>query len=155
MLKKLLIVVMCIALLGFIGVGCKTEAAPAEEAAVEEEAPAEEAGVDLTGVKIGFVNAGPDDYYAQFGNTFKAIAEDYGMEVTEVNSDYKPEKELANVQDLIAKGVEAIAVITAGAAGSAVTIEAANDQACQYSLSPVNLTSQRVLILRDTLQITL
>jgi ribose transport system substrate-binding protein len=126
MLKKLLIVVMCIALLGFIGVGCKTEAAPAEEAA--EEAPAEEAaGVDLTGVKIGFVNAGPDDYYAQFGNTFKAIAEDYGMVVTELNSDYKPEQELANVQDLIAKGVEAIAVITAGAEGSAATIEAAND----------------------------
>ncbi len=49
------------------------------------------------------------------------------MEVTELNSDYKPEKELANVQDLIAKGVEAIAVITAGAAGSAATIEAAND----------------------------
>ena len=126
MLKKLLIVVMCIALLGFIGVGCKTEAAPAEEAM--EEAPAEEAaGVDLTGVKIGFVNAGPDDYYAQFGNTFKAIAEDYGMDVTELNSDYKPEQELANVQDLIAKGVEAIAVITAGAEGSAATIEAAND----------------------------
>ena len=126
MLKKLLIVVMCVALLGFIGVGCKTEAAPAEEAV--EEAPAEEAaGVDLKGVKIGFVNAGPDDYYAQFGNTFKAIAEDYGMDVTELNSDYKPEKELANVQDLIAKGVEAIAVITAGAEGSAATIEAAND----------------------------
>ncbi|MCJ7472176.1 MAG: sugar ABC transporter substrate-binding protein [Actinobacteria bacterium] len=123
MLKKLLIVVMCIALLGFIGVGCKTEAAPDEEAMEEETA----AGVDLTGVKIGFVNAGPDDYYAQFGNTFKAIAEDYGMDVTELNSDYKPEQELANVQDLIAKGVEAIAVITAGAEGSAATIEAAND----------------------------
>ena len=36
MLKKLLIVVMCIALLGFIGVGCKTEAAPSEEAMEEE-----------------------------------------------------------------------------------------------------------------------
>lgn len=88
---------------------------------------ATEATGELAGVKIGFVNAGPDDYYAQFGNTFKAIAETYGMDVTELNSDYKPEKELANVQDLIAKGVEAIAVITAGAAGSASTIEAANE----------------------------
>jgi ribose transport system substrate-binding protein len=84
------------------------------------------AGGELAGVKIGFVNAGPDDYYAQFGDTFKAIANTYGMEVTELNSDYKPEKELANVQDLISKGVEAIAVITAGAAGSAATVEAAN-----------------------------
>lgn len=79
------------------------------------------------GKKIGFVNAGPDDYYAQFGKTLVAVAKSYGMTVTEVNSDYKPEKELANVQDLIAKGVDAIAVITAGAAGSAATIKAAND----------------------------
>jgi len=93
----------------------------------DQEKPAAGADGELAGVKIGFVNAGPDDYYAQFGNTFKAIAETYGMDVTELNSDYKPEKELANVQDLIAKGVKAIAVITAGAAGSAATIEAAND----------------------------
>ncbi|TFG63658.1 MAG: hypothetical protein E4H36_05080 [Spirochaetales bacterium] len=93
----------------------------------EKETPAAgKAGGELAGVKIGFVNAGPDDYYAQFGNTFKAIAETYGMVVTELNSDYKPEKELANVQDLIAKGVKAIAVITAGAAGSKASIEAAN-----------------------------
>ncbi|HEX9117149.1 MAG TPA: sugar ABC transporter substrate-binding protein, partial [Anaerolineae bacterium] len=68
-----------------------------------------------------------DDYYAQFGKTLKAVAESYGMKVIEVNSDYKPEKELANVQDLVAKGVDAIAVITAGAAGSAASIKAAYD----------------------------
>ena len=81
----------------------------------------------VKGKKIGFVNAGPDDYYAQFGKTLVAVAQSYGMVVTELNSDYKPEKELSNVQDLIAKGVDAIAVITAGAAGSATTIKAAND----------------------------
>ncbi len=78
------------------------------------------------GKTIGFVNAGPDDYYAQFGKTLVAVAKSYGMNVVEVNSNYKPEKELANVQDLIAKGVDAIAVITAGAAGSAKSVEAAN-----------------------------
>ena len=129
MLKKLLIIMLCAAMLATIAFGCKpaAEEAVAEETTETAEEAAAETGVDLTGVKIGFVNAGPDDYYAQFGNTFKAIAETYGMDVTELNSDYKPEKELANVQDLIAKGVEAIAVITAGAAGSATTIEAAND----------------------------
>ena len=81
----------------------------------------------VAGKKIGFVNAGPDDYYAQFGKTLVAVAKSYGMSVTELNSNYKPEQELANVQDLIAKGVDAIAVITAGAAGSASTIKAAND----------------------------
>jgi len=126
MLRKLIIVMLCIAMLGSIAIGCKaTEEAVEEEAveAVEEEA----AGVDLTQMSIGFVNAGPDDYYAQFGDVFKVMAESYGMEVTEVNSDYNPEKELANVQDLIAKGVDAIAVITVGAAGSAASIEAANE----------------------------
>ena len=94
-------------------------AAPAATAAPEANA--------AKGKTIGFINAGPDDYYAQFGKTLKAVAETYGMNVIEVNSDYKPEKELANVQDLAAKGVDAIAVITAGAAGSAASIKAAND----------------------------
>lgn len=85
------------------------------------------AGDPVKGKTIGFINAGPDDYYAQFGKTLKAVAESYGMKVIELNSDYKPEKELANVQDLAAKGVDAIAVITAGAAGSAASIKAAND----------------------------
>jgi ribose transport system substrate-binding protein len=112
-------------------------AAPSEAPAVSSEAPAASseapaasspaAAVDLKGKKLGFINAGPDDYYAQFGNALKAMAGVYGIEVTELNSDYKPEKELANCQDLIAKGVDAIAVITAGAAGSAATIKAAND----------------------------
>jgi ribose transport system substrate-binding protein len=122
MLKKksiMLIAVLCIILLGFFSVA-------SAKSDKKGQSSGKKAQGDLTGVKIGFVNAGPDDYYAQFGNTFKAIAKTYGIEVTELNSDYKPEKELANVQDLIAKGVEAIAVITAGAAGSATTIEAAN-----------------------------
>lgn len=76
---------------------------------------------------IGFINAGPDDYYAQFGDAFKAIGESVGYKVVEVNSDYSPEKELANVQDMISQGVDAIAVITAGAAGSAASITAANE----------------------------
>jgi len=76
---------------------------------------------------VGFINAGPDDYYAQFGDAFKAIAGLYDMKVIEVNSDYNPDKELANVQDMIAKDVDAIAVITAAAAGSAASISAAQE----------------------------
>ena len=81
----------------------------------------------VKGKTIGFINAGPDDYYAQFGDAFKAIAGLYGMKIVELNSDYKPEKELSNVQDMIAQGVDAIAVITAGAAGSAASIAAAQE----------------------------
>jgi len=137
MLKKLLVIVLCMAIIGSIAIGCQAEAEEAGEVAEEITEAAEEVteeaiepdtgALDLSDMSIGFVNAGPDDYYAQFGNTFKAIGESYGMEVTELNSDYSPEQELANVQDLIAKGVDAIAVITAGAAGSAASIQAAND----------------------------
>ena len=62
------------------------------------------------------------------------------MNVVEVNSNYKPEKELANVQDLIAKGVDAIAVITAGAAGSAKSVKRPTTGMCPSSLSRGNPT---------------
>jgi len=104
---------------------------PAEEVADEpEEAPEvemEEEVDNVTGKTVGFINAGPDDYYAQFGDAFKAIGEAVGLTVIEVNSDYLPEKELSNVQDMITNGVDAIAVITVGAAGSAASISAAQD----------------------------
>lgn len=138
-MKKVVALVLAVAMI-FAMVACApapvapaATAAPAETKAPEvtaapaaEATPAPEAD-PIKGKKLGFVNAGPDDYYAQFGNALKAVAGTYGLEVTELNSDYKPEKELANVQDLIAKGVDAIAVITAGAAGSAASIKAAND----------------------------
>jgi ribose transport system substrate-binding protein len=95
--------------------------------AVATTAPAAPSNAATQGKTIGFVNAGPDDYYAKVGSALKAVGATYGMNYVEVNSDYKPEKELANVQDLAAKGVDAIVVITAGAAGSAASVKAAND----------------------------
>ena len=135
-MKKLLVIFMVVAmLLGVVACGqapAATEAAepaaaateaPAAEAAVATEAPAVD---NVTGKVVYFINAGPDDYYAQFGNAFKAIGAEVGLTVKELNSDYNPEQELANVQDAISAGADAIAVITAGAAGSAESIAAAN-----------------------------
>ena len=68
----------------------------------------------LEGKTIGFINAGPDDYYAAFGDALVVLAKANGAEVIELNSNYSSETELANCQDLIVKGVDAIAVITAG-----------------------------------------
>ncbi|RCX16551.1 ABC-type sugar transport system substrate-binding protein [Anaerobacterium chartisolvens] len=82
--------------------------------------------VDLKNKKLAFINAGPDDYYAAFGNAFTAVAKSYGMNVAELNSAYSAEKELANVQDMISAGVDAIAVISANTAGSSAAIAAAN-----------------------------
>ena len=138
-MKKTLVILLTLVMV-FSLVACATETVtPAEEtseAPAEEtsEAPAEdvsEAPADeespLAGKKLAFINAGPDDYYAAFGNAFVAVAKTYGCtDITEVNSEYKAEKELANVQDMISAGCDAIAVISANAAGSAAAISEAN-----------------------------
>ena len=131
-MKKLLVVLLALVMV-FAFAACQT----APETKAPESEPSAPAGddvvevgeevVDLSAKKLAFVNAGPDDYYAAFGNAFKAVASTYGMETIEVNSEYSAEKELANVQDMISAGVDAIAVISANAAGSAAAIAAAND----------------------------
>jgi ABC-type sugar transport system substrate-binding protein len=83
--------------------------------------------LDTSGLTIGFINAGPDDYYAQFADAFITIAEYEGFEVIVMQSDYSPEKELSNAKDLIAAGVDALAVITVSSNRSADTIALAND----------------------------
>lgn len=116
MKKTLFIIMAIVAVFAFVACSKAAEEEVKAEVAVEEEVKT-----------VGFINAGPDDYYAQFGDAFKAIAGIYDMKVIEVNSDYNPDKELANVQDMIAKDVDAIAVITAAAAGSAASITAAQE----------------------------
>lgn len=111
-MKKLLAILLVLALV-FSFAACGEKPAAPTQAKVE-------------GKTVYFINAGPDDYYAQFGDAFRAIGETVGLTVKELNSDYNPEQELANVQDAIAAGADAIAVITAGAAGSAESIAAAN-----------------------------
>ncbi len=134
-MKKVLVILLALGML-VACVACapasvetkETSEAPAAEATEAPAAEATEAPAESTETKkVGFINAGPDDYYAQFGNAFKAIGESIGWEITELNSDYNPERELANVQDMIAAGMDAIAVITAGSAGSAESIAAANE----------------------------
>jgi ABC-type sugar transport system substrate-binding protein len=130
-MKKLFAILMALAMLLGVAACAATPAAtekPADSTVAAESAPAAaDAVVDnVTGKLVYFINAGPDDYYAQFGDAFKAIGAEVGLTVKELNSDYNPEQELANVQDAITAGADAIAVITAGAAGSAESIAAAN-----------------------------
>ncbi|MEX2443625.1 MAG: sugar ABC transporter substrate-binding protein [Alkalispirochaeta sp.] len=117
-MKKLLVLLLLVTMV----FGVAFAGGQADQAEPEPEVEGE-----FSDKHIGFVNAGPDDYYAQFGDTLVAVANSYGMRVTELNSNYSPERELENVQDLIAGGVDAIAVITAGAAGSAQSIKAADE----------------------------
>ncbi|MCJ8325332.1 MAG: sugar ABC transporter substrate-binding protein [Rhizobiales bacterium] len=65
--------------------------------------------------EIGYVLAGPDIYYATEAELFQKLAEDAGHTVTVANSEYSPSKELANVEDFIARGVDIIVLLSANA----------------------------------------
>ncbi|MCL2033516.1 MAG: sugar ABC transporter substrate-binding protein [Oscillospiraceae bacterium] len=132
-MKKILSFILATALLAVIFAACGGSPAPTEQAAEQAPAPApaqespviedleEVADTDVhAGKRVAFINAGPDDYYKQFGDAFAAIGRQYGWDVTEINSEYEPAKELANVEDMINAGMDAIAVIT-------VSMEAAGE----------------------------
>lgn len=81
----------------------------------------------LKGKKIGFLLAGPDDWYKKCVDTFTLLGKDLDWEVATLASDYKPDVELANVQDLVTKGVDAIVCITANVDNAGNTAKVAND----------------------------
>jgi ABC-type sugar transport system substrate-binding protein len=131
--------IICISLiLSFSFTGCKTAVAAettavaAETTAVAAETTAAAAettagAVDITGKKIAFINSGPDLYYARVSETFVALAESLGLkwDITVSMSEYKPEKELASVQDFITKGVDALVLISTDVVGAAEEIKMA------------------------------
>lgn len=132
-MKKILIILMVVALaITFSFVGCAAEAPaeePAEEAAAEEpaeeapaeepaeEAPAEEPAEEAAEVQtldIGFYADGADSYYQVMVDTMKAAAEEDPE--TEWNIDYKvgqntAAEQLQAVEDFITAGYDAIVVI--------------------------------------------
>lgn len=113
----------------FIGYFNDLKASGKEEPTDKAVTPAVTADPEIMNKKVGYVNAGPDVWYQVVNNTFVALSEHLGLgwEITALNSEYSPEKEFANVQDLITKGVDAIAIVTANVENAAQTAKIAND----------------------------
>ncbi len=117
-MKKLIALLLALAMVfAMVACGAKEEAAApaakeeaaapaATEAAKEEAAPA-------AGITIGYVVAGPDDYYNVSAEVVKNYGAKQGWEVIILNSEYTPEKEISNFEDLIAMGVDGIMCIAA------------------------------------------
>lgn len=82
---------------------------------------------DLSSKTIGLVNAGPDDYYYRLFDVYEALANEQGWKVIMLNSENSPEREMANVQDLIVRGVDAIGIITANAQSAGMSAKMANE----------------------------
>jgi len=98
----------------------KEEAAPAEKA--EEAAP--EAGSKGT---IGYIIPGAADYYSVSSEVMRIECEKAGYDYIELNSEGSSEKELANIEDLISKGVKAILVLVCNGESAQRGCKLAND----------------------------
>lgn len=58
---------------------------------------------------LGVIQPGPEFYYQTFADSVQTAAEYAGMNVTILLSQYSAETEIANIEDLISQGVDAIA----------------------------------------------
>ena len=131
MKKNLIVLVAAILCVSIFFMGCSTttpaesesasaSASESTEAPASTEAAVESSeGTDLSGLNIGYILAGPDIYYEQSYQVFEALANELGWTVTKTSSDYDPKKETNNVQDMIAKQVDAIVLCDVTASNGA------------------------------------
>lgn len=106
--------------------GTANEASTAEEeVSLSSKEPNSDA---MKGKTIGYILAGPDIYYQKGYEVFDALAMDAGAkEVIKLSSDYDPKIETNNVQDLIARKVDAILIVTVSSATGAQMAKLGND----------------------------
>ncbi len=83
--------------------------APASSAAASASTEASTKGKGGYKYKLGIIQPGPEFYYQQYADDVKNAAEYAGMTVTTALSQYSSQTEIANVEDMISKGVDAIA----------------------------------------------
>jgi len=137
-----------IVLVGMMAACAKPAAqAPAAEAPAAEK-PAAEAPAASTGgdggprgpgeynYHLGLVQPGPEFYYQSFADSISLAAEFAGMKVTALLSEYSNEKEVANIEDLISQGVDAITVFSLASETAQI-----NAQLCEEAGIPLFLTN--------------
>lgn len=77
-------------------------------------------------LNVAYVLAGSDIYYQKGFEVFETLAKGQGWSVTKVSSDYDPKKETNNVQDMVAKKVDAIVLCTVNSSNGAAAAMLAN-----------------------------
>ena len=116
---KILTMVVVIAVTIALVVGC----APAEKA-VED--AVEDMGSNYD-IFLGVIQPGPEFYYQQLTDAMTAAAEHAGMDVTSLISEYSAEKELANIEDLIAQGVDVIVMFSVSGDAAQIGAQVCNE----------------------------
>lgn len=74
---------------------------------------------------FGYITPGPDTWYLRDEEGFKAAAEQLGIEVVVLNSNYDVSQELANIENLINQGVDGIGVFSFNENGAITCAEQA------------------------------
>lgn len=137
-LQRLFFVLTTLALIAGLIAACAPQpAAPTEAPAAEtpaQEAPATEApAAEKPVYNICYIQYSSDAYYQMQADAAKQVVdyinanEDFGVEMTFVTSEGKPEKELANIEDFIAQGCDAIIDFTGAAETAQRGAQLAND----------------------------
>lgn len=115
-MKKAIALVLSLVMVLALAVSCSspapttvsTTAAPTQGSTTAAETTA--AVVDYSEITIGAIQPGPENYYQTFFDRIEESAKHAGMKITTLLSEYSTEKELSNVEDLIAQGVDCIAI---------------------------------------------
>lgn len=77
---------------------------------------------------IGLIQPGPEEYYQNYFNCIRAAAEHCGMKVTTLLTEYDPATEIANYEDLITKGVDAIACFSVNSKTAQIGAQLCNEE---------------------------
>lgn len=117
------VIFLVLVLTGLVG-ACQSTATPqpAQQPAAEQK-PAEQSAPQERPLKIAYVQTGPFDYYEYGVQGAKLAAKELGVELIVLNSDLKPEKEIANVEDAIQQGVDGIILFSVGRASEEAALE--------------------------------
>ena len=100
-----------------------SEAADASETA----AAGTTKGVGGYKYSLGVIQPGPEAYYQNFADDVTEAAEYAGMTVTPLLSQYSAQTEIANVEDLISQGVDAIACFSVDSATAQIDAQSCNE----------------------------
>lgn len=128
-MKKVLALILAFTMLVIAATGCGSNGAKTAEQNADQSTAStasSTASTEVKGKNIGFILAGSDIYYQKGYEVFDALAKESGWTVTKTTSDYDPKKETNNVQDMVAKKVDAIVLCTVNSSNGSKAGEMAN-----------------------------
>jgi ribose transport system substrate-binding protein len=118
---KTVTLLICAVMLASLLVSCAQPPAPAAQPESAEPVSAPEENWT-----IGYIAAGTEYYYQCQESGVRKAAKDAGVELIVLNSGGKADKEISNMEDMIAKKVDVILIMTTNAAAGQQALQLAN-----------------------------